>query len=49
MQADLILGQPEITNDYASGTKETVIMPEDSILRLYKADADYDPHDRVGA
>jgi 2-oxoglutarate ferredoxin oxidoreductase subunit beta len=35
--------------DYAEGAKEDVSMPDGSTLRLYKVDADYDAHDRVGA
>ena len=49
VQADLIFGQPEITADYAQGTRENIIMPDGSILQLYKVDADYDPYDRIGA
>ena len=49
VQADLIIGQPEITADYAQGTRESITMPDGSILQLYKVDADYDPYDRIGA
>ena len=49
VQADLIFGQPEITADYAQGTRESVTMPDGSILQLYKVDADYNPYDRIGA
>lgn len=49
VQADLIFGQPEITADYAQGTRESITMPDGSILQLYKVDADYDPYDRIGA
>ena len=49
VNADLILGQPEITADYAEGTHEDVAMPDGSTLQLYKVDADYDPYDRIGA
>jgi 2-oxoglutarate ferredoxin oxidoreductase subunit beta len=49
VQADFIFGQPEITADYAQGTRESVTMPDGSILQLYKVDADYDPYDRIGA
>ena len=49
MNADLISGQPEITADYAEGTQENVAMPDGSTLQLYKIDANYDPHDRIGA
>lgn len=47
--ADYIEGGEEITADYAPGTKEDVNMPDGSVLRLSKLDANYDPHDRVGA
>ena len=49
VQADLIFGHPEITADYAQGTRESITMPDGSILQLYKVDADYDPYDRIGA
>ena len=49
VQADLIFGQPEITAEYARGTRESITMPDGSILQLYKVDADYDPYDRIGA
>ena len=49
VQADLIFGQPEITADYAQGTRESVTMPDGSILQLYKVDADYDPYDPIRA
>lgn len=49
VQADLIFGQPEITADYAQGTRESITMRDGSILQLYKVDADYDPYDRIGA
>ena len=49
VHADLIFGQPEMTADYAQGTRESVTMPDGSILQLYKVDADYDPYDRIGA
>ena len=49
VQADLIFEQPEITADYAQGTRESITMPDGSILQLYKVDADYDPYDRIGA
>lgn len=49
VNADLVLPHKEITTSYPEGTKEDVKMPDGSTLRLYKLDADYDPHDRVGA
>jgi 2-oxoglutarate ferredoxin oxidoreductase subunit beta len=49
VDADLIFGQPEITADYAEGTQENIAMPDGSTLQLYKIDANYDPHDRIGA
>ena len=49
VNADLIFGQPEITADYAEGTRENIAMPDGSTLQLYKVDANYDPHDRIGA
>ena len=49
VNADLILGQPEITADYAEGTQENIVMPDGSTLQLYKIDANYDPYDRIGA
>jgi 2-oxoglutarate ferredoxin oxidoreductase subunit beta len=49
MDADLIMAHDEVTADYAEGSREDVAMPDGSTLQLYKVDADYDPHDRVGA
>ena len=49
VDADLILPKPEITVDYDRGTAAEVPMPDGSVLQLYKLDAEYDPHDRVGA
>lgn len=49
MMADYIAKSEEITADYAPGTKEDVNMPDGSVLRLSKLDANYDPHDRIGA
>ena len=49
VNADLILTSPEVTADYEEGAREDVAMPDGSTLRLYKLDADYDPHDRAGA
>ncbi len=49
VNAEVILEHAEITAEYAEGTRQDVAMPDGSKLRLYKLDADYDPHDRVGA
>lgn len=46
---DFVAGGEEITADYEPGTRSDVVMPDGSTLRLTKLDADYDPHDRVGA
>ena len=45
----LFLTSPEVMADYEESAREDVAMPDGSTLRLYKLDADYDPHDRVGA
>jgi 2-oxoglutarate/2-oxoacid ferredoxin oxidoreductase subunit beta len=47
--ADFVGHHPEITADYAPGATEDVRMPDGSVLRLFKIDRDYDPHDRVAA
>ena len=49
VDADLILPNSEITVEYEEGTSTQVPMPDGSLLNLHKIDADYDPHDRVGA
>lgn len=49
VNADYIEEHDEITADYLPGTREDVAMPDGSILRLYKLDEAYDPHDRVAA
>ena len=49
VDADLILPNSEITVEYEEGTSTRVPMPDGSLLNLHKIDADYDPHDRVGA
>ena len=49
VDADLILPNSEITVEYEEGTSTRVSMPDGSLLNLHKIDADYDPHDRVGA
>jgi len=49
VNADLVLPNSEITVEYEEGTSTQVPMPDGSLLNLHKIDADYDPHDRVGA
>jgi 2-oxoglutarate ferredoxin oxidoreductase subunit beta len=49
VNADFIDSHEEITADYQPGTLEELNMPDGSLLRLYKLDDSYDPHDRVGA
>jgi 2-oxoglutarate ferredoxin oxidoreductase subunit beta len=39
----------EITVDYAEGEVVSVTQHDGSVLRLRKLDADYDPHNRIGA
>ena len=39
----------EITVDYAQGEVISVTQHDGSVLRLRKLDADYDPHNRIGA
>lgn len=46
---DVIERRTPITVDYAPGTTEEITLFDDSVLKLAKLDADYDPHDRVGA
>src|SRR5215475_6957623 len=46
---DVITGREPITVDYAPGTVQLVEQHDGSRLALRKIDADYDPHDRVGA
>ncbi len=46
---DVITGREPITVDYAPGTVEVVEQHDGTRLALRKIDADYDPHDRVGA
>jgi len=48
-QADYVQSAPEITVDYDPGTLESVRMPDGSLLKLFKLDRGYDPHDRVAA
>jgi len=47
--ADYRPSSDEITVDFEPGEIENVRMPDGSTLCLRKIDADYDPHDRVGA
>src|ERR1700749_1122241 len=46
---DVLTGRDPITVDYAPGTVQLVEQHDGSRLALRKIDADYDPHDRVGA
>src|SRR6202795_756345 len=46
---DVISGREPITVDYAPGTVQEVEQHDGSKIALRKIDADYDPHDRVGA
>src|SRR5246127_2503267 len=46
---DVMTGRDPITVDYAPGTVQIVEQHDGSRLALRKIDADYDPHDRVGA
>src|ERR1700722_15826722 len=46
---DVITGRDPITVDYAPGTVQVVEQHDGTKLALRKLDADYDPHDRVGA
>jgi 2-oxoglutarate ferredoxin oxidoreductase subunit beta len=46
---DVITGRDPITVDYAPGTVQVVEQHDGSRIALRKIDADYDPHDRVGA
>ena len=46
---DVITGREAITVDYAPGTVQLVEQHDGTRLALRKIDADYDPHDRVGA
>src|SRR3979409_1339542 len=46
---DVISGRDPITVDYAPGTVKVVEQHDGSRIALRKIDADYDPHDRVGA
>ena len=46
---DVITGRDPITVDYAPGSVTVVEQHDGTKLALRKIDADYDPHDRVGA
>ncbi len=46
---DYVPPRSEITVDYEAGSTEDVRMPDGSLLRLHKLDAQYDPRDRVAA
>ncbi|CAH2599338.1 2-oxoglutarate oxidoreductase, beta subunit [Rhodovastum atsumiense] len=46
---DVIIGQPEITVDYAPGTVEIVRQHDGSILKLRKLADEYDVTDRIAA
>jgi len=46
---DVISGRDPITVDYAPGTVQLVEQHDGSKIALRKIDADYDPHDRLGA
>ncbi len=49
LRTGYVAAAEEITADYEPGTTEDVRMPDGSVLRLFKLDYDYDPHDRVAA
>jgi 2-oxoglutarate/2-oxoacid ferredoxin oxidoreductase subunit beta len=46
---DVLTGREPITVDYAPGTVQLVEQHDGTRLALRKIDADYDPHDRLGA
>src|ERR1700742_5012736 len=46
---DVITGREPITVDYAPGSVQIVEQHDGTRLALRKLDADYDPHDRLGA
>ena len=46
---DVITGRDPITVDYAPGSVQMVEQRDGTQLALRKIDADYDPHDRLGA
>ena len=46
---DVLVGRDPIAVDYAPGTVQVVEQHDGSKIALRKIDADYDPHDRLGA
>jgi 2-oxoglutarate ferredoxin oxidoreductase subunit beta len=46
---DVLTGRDPITVDYAPGTVQVVEQHDGTRVALRKLDADYDPHDRLGA
>ena len=46
---DVLVGRDPIAVDYAPGTVQVVEQHDGTRLALRKLDADYDPHDRLGA
>jgi 2-oxoglutarate ferredoxin oxidoreductase subunit beta len=46
---DVIVGQEEISVDYAPGDLELVTQHDGSLLKLRKLSTGYDPHDRIAA
>jgi 2-oxoglutarate ferredoxin oxidoreductase subunit beta len=46
---DVLTGREPIEVEYAPGTVKVVEQHDGSRIALRKIDADYDPHDRVGA
>src|SRR6266550_1259096 len=49
IRRDVNTGREPITVDYAPGTVQEVEQHDGTRIALRKIDADYDPHDRVGA
>ena len=46
---DVLVGRDPISVDYAPGTVQVVEQHDGTKVALRKLDADYDPHDRLGA
>jgi 2-oxoglutarate/2-oxoacid ferredoxin oxidoreductase subunit beta len=46
---DVLVGREPISVEYAPGTVQVVEQHDGTRLALRKLDADYDPHDRLGA
>jgi 2-oxoglutarate/2-oxoacid ferredoxin oxidoreductase subunit beta len=46
---DVLTGREPISIEYAPGTVKVVEQHDGTRIALRKIDADYDPHDRVGA